>query len=188
VHGINSFSLFVGSKFCMQTGLISLCLEKCRVNPLGWGIAKIRGLGQSDSQSRSWFWESPLQMSITHSKAQRKGYHEPKATSDEGPGSNVLRTNLDWFEANSILELDYTLVLSLILGSPNHELSFLHWFCVQTNWFSLQNRCHISLASICHFLVLNISLKALGPIWSFQPIRLLELIGPWFLDPHLKSP
>ncbi len=100
------------------------CLEKCRVNPLGWGIAKIRGLGQSDSQSRSWFWESPLQMSITHPKAQRKGYHEPKATLDEGPGSNFLRTNLDWFEANCILELDCTLVLSLILGSPNQELSF----------------------------------------------------------------
>jgi hypothetical protein len=29
---------------------------------------------------------------------------------DEGPGSNFLGTNLDWFEANWILELDYTLV------------------------------------------------------------------------------
>jgi hypothetical protein len=126
VHGISSFSLFVYRLvwFCIQTGLISLVPWKVWVNPLGWGIAKIRGLGQSDSQSRSWFWESPLQMSITHPKAQRKGYHEPKATLDEGPGSNFLRTNLDWFEANCILELDCTLVLSLILGSPNQELSF----------------------------------------------------------------
>jgi hypothetical protein len=43
---------------------------------------------------------------------------------DEGPGSNFLETNLDWFEANWILELDYTLVPGLILGSSNQELSF----------------------------------------------------------------
>jgi len=63
-------------------------------------------------------------MSITHPKAQRKGYHEPNATLDEGTGSNFLGTNLGWLEANCVLELDYTLVLSLILGSPNQELSF----------------------------------------------------------------
>jgi hypothetical protein len=40
------------------------------------------------------------------------------------PGSNFLGTNLDWFEANWILGLDCTLVPSLILGSPNQELSF----------------------------------------------------------------
>jgi hypothetical protein len=45
-------------------------------------------------------------------------------TLEEGPGSNFLGTNLDWFEANWILELDSTLVPSLILGSPNQELSF----------------------------------------------------------------
>jgi hypothetical protein len=39
-------------------------------------------------------------------------------------GSSFLGTNLDWFEANWILELDYTLVPSVILGSPNEELSF----------------------------------------------------------------
>jgi hypothetical protein len=38
---------------------------------------------------------------------------------DQGPESNFLGTNLDWFEANWILELDYTLVPSLILGSPH---------------------------------------------------------------------
>jgi len=31
----------------------------------------------------------------------------------------TYETNLDWFESNWILELDYTLVLSPILGSPN---------------------------------------------------------------------
>jgi hypothetical protein len=35
------------------------------------------------------------------------------------------------------------------------------------------------LASICYFLVLDCCLQALGPIQSFRPIRLLELIGPW---------
>jgi hypothetical protein len=45
-------------------------------------------------------------------------------TLDEGPGCNFLGTNLDSFEANWILELDYILVPSLILGSPNQELSF----------------------------------------------------------------
>jgi hypothetical protein len=43
---------------------------------------------------------------------------------DKGLGSNFLGTNLDWFEANGILELDYTLVPRLILGSSNQELSF----------------------------------------------------------------
>jgi hypothetical protein len=45
-------------------------------------------------------------------------------TLDEGPGSNFLGTNLDWFEANWIIELDYTLVPCPILGPPNQELSF----------------------------------------------------------------
>jgi hypothetical protein len=47
-----------------------------------------------------------------------------RPTLDNGPGSNFLGTNLDWFEANWILELDCTLVPNLILGSPNQELSF----------------------------------------------------------------
>jgi hypothetical protein len=33
---------------------------------------------------------------------------------------------------------------------------------VWTNWFSLQNRCHVGLASICHFLVLDPHSKGLG--------------------------
>jgi hypothetical protein len=83
-----------------------------------------------------------------------------------GPRSTFLGTNLDSFEANWIanwiVELDYTLVSSLILGSPNQELSFSHCFLVQTNWISLWNRCHVVLASICHFLVLDPHLKGLG--------------------------
>jgi hypothetical protein len=47
-----------------------------------------------------------------------------RPTLDEGPGSNFLGTNLDSFEANWNLELDDTLVPSLISGSPNQELSF----------------------------------------------------------------
>ncbi len=42
----------------------------------------------------------------------------------QGPGSNFLGTNLEWFEAKWILKLDCTLVPSLILGSSNQELSF----------------------------------------------------------------
>jgi len=34
---------------------------------------------------------------------------ELRPTLDEGPGSNFLETNLDWFETNWILELDCTL-------------------------------------------------------------------------------
>ncbi len=45
-------------------------------------------------------------------------------TLDEGAGSNILWINLDWFEANWILELECTWAPSLILGSPNQELSF----------------------------------------------------------------
>jgi hypothetical protein len=87
-----------------------------------------------------------------------------RTTLDEDRGSNFLGTNLDWFEANWILELDCTLVPSLILSSPNQELSFLHCFLVWTNWFSLQSRCYVGLASICHFLVLDPRLKTLGPV------------------------
>jgi hypothetical protein len=107
-------------------------------------------------------------------------------TSDQGPGSNLLGTNLDWFEANWILELDYTLVPSLILWFSKLGALLLDCFLVWTNWFSLWNRCHVGLASICHFLVLNPHLKALGPIWSFPPIKLLEFISPCTVDPPLK--
>ncbi len=85
-----------------------------------------------------------------------------RPTLEECLRSSFLRTNLDWFEANWILVLDCMLVLSLIIGSPNQELSLQHCLSVWTNWFSLENRCHVGLASICHFLVLDSRLKALG--------------------------
>jgi hypothetical protein len=54
-----------------------------------------------------------------------QGVPKIRPTLDEGPESNFLGTNLDWFEANWILELDKsTLVPSLILGALNLELSF----------------------------------------------------------------
>jgi hypothetical protein len=42
-----------------------------------------------------------------------------RPTLEEDRGSNFLGPNLDWFEANQILELDHTWVPSLIHGSPN---------------------------------------------------------------------
>ncbi len=44
-------------------------------------------------------------------------------------GSKFLRTNLDSFEANSILELELAFNPSLHLDSPNHELSPLMSSC-----------------------------------------------------------
>jgi hypothetical protein len=46
------------------------------------------------------------------------------------------------------------------LGSSPFSTVFLFW----TNWFSLQNMSQVGLASICHFLVLDPHLKALGSI------------------------
>jgi len=74
-------------------------------------------------------------------------------------GSSFLGTNLDRFEPNWILELDCTLVPSLILGSSNQKLSFSHCFLVWNNRFSLQNSCHIDLASIWNFFGLWPSFK-----------------------------
>jgi len=51
-----------------------------------------------------------------------------RPTLDKGVESNFLGTNLDWFEANWILELDCTLVPSLILGSPKSGVLHLGLF------------------------------------------------------------
>jgi hypothetical protein len=48
--------------------------------------------------------------------------------------------------------------------------------------------CHVGLALICHFFVLDSRPKAMGPIYSSQPIGLLYFIGAWTLEPHLKWP
>jgi hypothetical protein len=48
--------------------------------------------------------------------------------------------------------------------------------------------CHVDLALICHFLVLDPHLKAIGLIYGSHPIGLLYFIGPWTLDHHQKWP
>jgi hypothetical protein len=43
----------------------------------GWGIPKLRGLGQGDRQSLTLhFGNAPVLSTINHCKAQGKGYHE----------------------------------------------------------------------------------------------------------------
>jgi hypothetical protein len=47
--------------------------------------------------------------------------------------------------------------------------------------------CHVSIASICHFLVLDPHLTALGPIYGSHPIALLLcFIGPRTFEPSSK--
>jgi hypothetical protein len=53
--------------------------------------------------------------------------HILRPTLDKGRGSNFLGTNLDWFEANWILELDYTLVPSLISKLGALLLALFYW-------------------------------------------------------------
>jgi len=48
--------------------------------------------------------------------------------------------------------------------------------------------CHVNVASICHFLVLDRHLNAVGPIYASQSIGLLYFIAPLTLDLHVKSP
>jgi len=105
-------------------------------------------------------------------------------TLDEGPGSNFLGTNLDSCEANWILELECTRVLSLILGSPNQELSFNHCLLVWTNWFFLQHRCHISLN--LPLFGLGPSSKGLGTNSKLSTNKIAWI--HWSLDLRLKLP
>jgi hypothetical protein len=45
----------------------------------------------------------------------------------------------------------------------------------------------VNLTLICHLLVLDFHLKAMGPIYGYQPIWLFYFIfGPWTLDSRLK--
>jgi hypothetical protein len=109
----------------------------------------------------------------------RQGKLRP--TLDKGPGSNFLRTNLDWFEANWILESDYTLVPSLILGSPNQELSFLG--PNQLIFPPKQVPCRFSL---------NLPLMGLWPLSEGLGTNLKLSTNKiawihWSLDPCLKS-
>jgi hypothetical protein len=118
-----------------------------------------------------------------------KGLSRP--TLDERiPGSNFLRNQPGpiWSKLNPWvgLYLGPHLVSFLVLQIRSSPFSTV--FLVWTNCVSLPNRCHVGLASICHFLILDPCLKTLGLIKTFRPIRLLEFIGPWTLDPRLKSP
>ncbi len=80
------------------------------------------------------------------------------------------------------------MVLSLILGSPNQELSFLALVLGpnQLIFPPKQVPCKFSL-NLPLFGLEPLS-KGLGTNLKLQPIRLLEHIGPWTLDPGLKSP
>ncbi len=106
-------------------------------------------------------------------------------TLDGSPKFNIIGTNFDSFEANWILELEHAWNLSLHFGSPNHEFlkplsSFfgLNQLIFPPKWH------HVVL--ICHFLVFDLHLKTMGPIYGFQSIGLLYFIGPLNLDPHLN--
>jgi hypothetical protein len=92
-----------------------------------------------------------------------------------GPGWKFIGTNLDSFEANWILELDP----SLHLDSPNNELSWRSFLGLNQLMFP-PKLCHVGLASICHFWVVDTHLKVRGPIYGSQPIGLLYF--PWTLD------
>ncbi len=96
-----------------------------------------------------------------------------RTTLDGVLGFKFLGTNLDSFEGHWILWVG-TMPLdpSLHLGSPNHELSFNLGFLFLFLFLGLNQLifpskwCHVGLASICHFLVLDPHLKAMGPIYG----------------------
>jgi hypothetical protein len=41
--------------------------------------------------------------------------------------------------------------------------------------------CYMNATSIWLQLVLNLNLKALGPIYGFRPIGMIHFVGPWTL-------
>jgi hypothetical protein len=72
-----------------------------------------------------------------------------------------------------------TLDPSSHLGSPNHELSFeLYFFGLDQLNFP-PKWCHVDATSIWLQLVVDPHLKALGPIYGFQPIGMFHFVGPW---------
>ncbi len=80
---------------------------------------------------------------------------ELRPTLDEGPGSNFLKTNLDWFETDWILWVGLylgSLAWFLVLQIKSSPFSTVFWS--EPIWFSLQNR-----------FSLNLPLFGLGP-WS----------------------
>jgi hypothetical protein len=93
---------------------------------------------------------------------------------------------LDSFEANCLnWTLPWTLACILVLQIMIFLFEF--FFEVWTNWFSFQNHYNVGLASICHFLVLDPHLKAMGlVIYGSHLIELLYFIGPCTLHLCLK--
>ncbi len=89
-----------------------------------------------------------------------------RPTLDGVERSKFLGTKLDSFDTNSIL---LAFDPNLHLGSPNHELSSLWALFLGLNQFIFPPKwCTIGLASICHFLVLDPHLKAVGPIYGIS--------------------
>jgi prepilin signal peptidase PulO-like enzyme (type II secretory pathway) len=80
---------------------------------------------------------------------------------------------------------------SLHLGSSNHELPFLALFFWGSNQLTFPPQWyHVDLAVICHFLILDLHRKIVGPIYGSHLIGLLYFIGPWTLiesNPEWKA-
>jgi len=91
----------------------------------------------------------------------------------------VQGPNLDSFESNWILVLDPSL----------HLGSFKSWDLLFSSFFGwnqlifLPKCCHVNLALICCFSVLDSHLKAVGPIYSLSSNR----IALFFFDPGSSS-
>jgi hypothetical protein len=109
-----------------------------------------------------------------------------RPTLDKGPGSHFLGTNLDWFVANWILELDCTLVPSLILGSLKsgalHLGLFFGWNQLIFHPKQVPCRCSLNLplfgfGSLFKGLGTNLKLLTNKIVWIHR-----------VLDPRVKSP
>jgi hypothetical protein len=78
-----------------------------------------------------------------------------------------------------------SLVCILVLQIMSSPLNSFFWF-EQIDF--PPNCCQTGLASICHFLVSDHHLKAMGPIYGSQPIGLHYFHWSLELGPHLKWP
>jgi len=103
---------------------------------------------------------------------------------DKGPRSNFLGTNLHSCEANWILELECSLVPILILGFPNQSSPFSIVFWSEP--IDFPSKIGAILASICYFLILDLHLKALGPIQSFSTNKIVWIHWSLYLGPSSK--
>ncbi len=100
---------------------------------------------------------------------------EAKAHFRWDPRFKFLKTDLDSFEANWILELDLALDPSLHIRSLNH----VHWILFGFNQLVFPSKWFlVILASICHFLVLD------PHLWFSTNMIILFYI--WTLDLRLS--